>query len=100
MARMLFNQFQKELVNRGIDGQVAFMLTVVYEQLIDLAQQQEEMAKLMVTFADGVSKVISMQQADQKHLGALIKKVGSHGKEDGVSVETVAHDPNEFGRKK
>ncbi len=98
MAGMTFNQFQQELTRRNIEPQTAYMLAVIYEQMVEMGQQQEEMAKLMVTFAEGVAKVISMHQSDQQTLGKIAKRVGEYGKTPGVDVSSsVVDDPSDKG---
>lgn len=91
---MSFNQFTKELRDRGVDPRVAYFLSILYERQIDLGKQMEECAKICETLADATSKMLVMSQADQKHLSALIRQVNGH-KADGVDIHTehVTNDP-------
>lgn len=91
MARHSFNEFQRELIKREIPKNQAYMFTLIYERLVDTSQQLDEMARLLTTFADGMTKVITIQQADQRSLSTLIKRVQGHT--DGIEVKSVANDP-------
>ncbi len=92
---LTFNEFQRELQKRNIDPNTAYMLTLVYERLGETVRIVEEMAKLTETFADSVARMVIMNQADQKTMSEMAKKLGMVGRTPGVEVASVAHDPND-----
>jgi len=92
---MTFNEFQRELQKRNIDPKTAYIFTMVYERLAEVAQQQEELTNLMVTLANAVETITKMAQCDQTLLHTLSKRAGLLGKTPGVNVSTVANEPEE-----
>lgn len=87
--RLTFNEFQRQLNNRKIDPNVAYMLTVMYEQLGDLSKQFDEQLKVMVELANHLQSFANLRVADQHLLRSLQKRVLG----DGVDVASVANDP-------
>lgn len=88
-----FNEFQRELHKQGIEPKYAYMLTLLYERFGEVLSQQEEIAKIVVTFADTIEKVARMHQSDQQVLGELAKRAGLVGRTKGVDVQSVANEP-------
>jgi predicted HTH domain antitoxin len=85
---LTFNQFQKELRDRGIEGPVAYMFTLVYERLIETENQLTACAKLLESMADTMSGFAQLSEVQQREL----RKVVRGRQPDGVSVESVAWD--------
>lgn len=89
---MTFNEFQKQLINRKIDPQVAYMLTVMYEQITHVAQQGGEQSKLLLELANSMQGLVKLSESQIRDI-AILKR---GGRPDGVEVESVAHDPNDI----
>jgi len=90
-----FNEFQRELKKRDIPDNQAYVFTLLYERLSEVLQQQEEMAKLLLTYGDALAKMALMSQHDQKTLSTLAKRAGMVNKQDGVDVASVANEPEQ-----
>lgn len=88
---MEFNQFQKELRDRGIEGQQAFIFTMLYERLSDLAQQVTLSANLINELATVVNGFVDLHEHTQRQLRTMMR----HGRPDGVEVHSVANDPDD-----
>lgn len=84
-----FNEFQRELRNRGIDGHPAYMFTLLYERLSQLAQQQEQNAKATLAIAETIQSMVQLHEATQARVLDLYKSMH----ESGVDVGSVAPDP-------
>lgn len=83
---LTFNQFQKELRNRNIDPSTAYMLSVVYEQHVEVLKQVDAMASIINSLADTVGNVVNLHSVTTDRLQALNKMVT--GEVEGVTVST------------
>lgn len=81
---MTFMAFQKELQNRGIDGQTAYMLSLIYEQHIEVVKQVDAMATIIDALANTVGNVVELHRTTADRLVALKKMMT--GEVDGVFV--------------
>lgn len=84
--RYTFNQFQKELRDRNIDRQTAYMLSVVYEQHIEVLKQVELMATILNSVVDTVASFAALHEATQGKVMDLNKMMT--GEVEGVTVTT------------
>lgn len=87
-----FNEFQRELLKQDIDPKLAYLFTLMYERFGELLAQQEEAARILITFANTLEKSVMMQQVDQRTLGEVAKRAGLIGKTPGVEVNSVANE--------
>ena len=92
---MSFNEFNRQLQNRNIDKNVAFMLAIVYERLMDLGNQQVECAKICEVLANATAKTVAMQKADQESLAGLIRTVKGNQKGIEVHSEPISNEPTQ-----
>lgn len=83
---LTFNQFQKELRNRNIDPNTAYMLSVVYEQHIEVLKQVDACMNILNALAETVGNVVQLHESTQGRLQALNKMVT--GEVEGVTVTT------------
>jgi len=90
---LTFNEFQRELQKRGVDGPNAYMFTLVYERLSECMQQQEEVTKAVLMFAEQLQMFINLRELDIRDVEAVKKKVGVVGRTPGVDVHSVANEP-------
>jgi hypothetical protein len=90
---LTFNEFQRELQKRNIDGPNAYMFTLIYERLGECMQQQEEVAKAVLMFADQLQMFVNLRELDVRDVEAIKKKVGMIGRTPGVDVHSVANEP-------
>lgn len=86
-----FNQFQKELQNRGIDPQTAYMFTLVYERLIQVAQEVQQCSRITLEVVESLQGVVALNEELHKRLNQVAKGMFV----DGINVESVANDPDE-----
>jgi hypothetical protein len=59
---MNFNQFQKTLRDRGIDGPMAVILTMMYEQILENAKQLDACASVLIKVTDTVQNVVGLHE--------------------------------------
>lgn len=90
-----FNEFQRELQRRNIPDNVAYMLTLIYERLVQLAQEGNQQSKIVLSLATSLQAVVDITEADRKNIKALARG----GIPDGVDVHSVAIDPDEHKKK-
>lgn len=86
---LTFNQFQKELQKRGIEGHLAIVLTTMYEQVLEMGKQVDMCANTIASLADTVGNVVELHHVTQTRLGDLKQRMeGSvHSEElDGISL--------------
>jgi len=88
LNKFTFNEFQRELRNRNIDGQTAFMFTVVYEQMRDQQKQLEAATKIVAEMAQNMALFIDAAASQERAIKKLQKEV--RGEDDGISVKSVA----------
>mgnify|MGYP001564617391 CR=1 FL=1 len=86
-----FMAFQKSLRDRGIDGQVAFVLTQMYEEMLHLGEQVDMCASLILTTVESMQGVVNLNEVTQRRMSDL----ANYGKEDGIEVKSVANDPSD-----
>lgn len=82
-----FNEFQRELQKRGIDGHLAIILTEMYEQQRETAEQLTQTTSILVSLVDTVSNFVSLNDAMNGRLQELQKRVS--GEAEGVSLSSV-----------
>lgn len=89
---MNWNEFNKELRNRNIDPQQAYMFGLIYERQLEMAKQIDLAAKAVLEISKVVEKVVSVNVTMRNHIEALEKS----GRVEGVDVhsETILDDPN------
>lgn len=88
---MQFNQFQKELRDRGIDPQAAYMFTLVYERLIETEKQLTMASNLIMALTEITQNFVQLNEVQQRELKQFMRS----GRPDGIEVDSVAIDPNE-----
>lgn len=88
-----YNEFQRELQRHNIEAPVAYMFTMMYEQMSEMGKQLDDMAKIVELFANQLQGFVTLREIDAKDLEVLKKRLGSYGKVDGVEVKSVANEP-------
>lgn len=91
MASATFNEFQRELNKRISDPQVAYMFTMLYERFGQVLKEHEEMATMLVTFADQLSNFVALNEIQKKHIMDIALRVGAAKHSD---VKSVGRDPD------
>jgi hypothetical protein len=86
-----FNELQREIVKRKVDPNVGFLISLVYERLLETDKQLTEAVKLIDAMANSLAGFVELRERDQEALKRLMRD--SHM--DGVSVQSVANDPEE-----
>ena len=82
---MGFNEFQRELSNRGIDGSIAIVLTMMWEQILELTKQGDDGAKIMLQMAESMQNVVGMHEHLKDGIDAMKQRLG----EDDAIVQSV-----------
>lgn len=93
MPDLTFNEFQRELRSKNIDGPTAYILTLVYERLGECIKQQDEMANVILMVTEQLQRFVTLRELDMKDINNIKKKVGMIGRTDGVDVHSVANEP-------
>jgi hypothetical protein len=89
---MSFNAFQRELEKREIgDPKLRFILTLMYEQIAEVAKQGDQAAKVMLEMANSMEGIVGLHEETQRRL----QQVARQGMEDGIDVSSVANEPEE-----
>lgn len=89
MSFPTFNEFQRELQSRGIEGQQAYVFTLLYERLSHAAGEIEECAKAILALANSVQGFVGLHEATQSKLEQVLRG----RRPDGIDVMSVANDP-------
>lgn len=80
------NQFQAELRKRGIEGPLAYMFTLCYEQMVAQSKQLDEMTSMLLNFALLLEKFNTLDDETQTKL----KRLERRGLPDGVEILSEA----------
>lgn len=83
---MNFNQFQKMLRDRGIDGPMAVILTMMYEQILENAKQLDACASVLVSVTDTVQNVVGLHEHLKMGIDDTRKRLGIKDNEAVSSV--------------
>jgi hypothetical protein len=94
MPDLTFNEFQRELRSKGIDGPNAYMFTLVYERLGECMKQTDETAKVVMLLAEQLQAFCSLRELDMKDMENVKKRIGMIGKTPGIDVHSVAREPD------
>lgn len=86
---MSFMQFQRELENRQIPKQTAFMLATVYENVFEMSKQLDTLSSLLLKTVETMQGVVGSNEV----VLAQAKRLREFGKEDGIDVTSVVPDP-------
>lgn len=88
-----FNEFQRELRNRGIEGHQAIMFTMMYEQILEMGKQLDMCAKIIGELVDTVGNTVELHKNTQSRMKDLHQRIA--GEKDGVYLESVplTNDP-------
>lgn len=91
MSIMTFNEFQRALQKRGIEPKVAYMFTLIYEQMVELSKHGDEAAVIMLDMARAMEGIVGLHETTKSHVEALARR----GQTDGIDVASVANEPEE-----
>lgn len=86
-----FNEFQRELRSHGVDGPLAYFLTLIYERLIETESQLTLCTRLVDSMATSMEGFVQLNEVQQRELRMLIRG----GRPDGVEVASVANEPED-----
>jgi hypothetical protein len=87
---MTFNEFNKQLRNRNIDPQTAYMLAVLFEVQLEQGKQLDACASILQGLVKTVEAFVSLNETTQQKMLQLRRDLT--GEVDGV---TVASEPIE-----
>lgn len=93
MSGLTFNQFQVELRKRGIEGNVAVVLTMMYEQQREAVEQLDQAMKILLALTQTVENFVQLNEAMGGQLAQLRQRVGI---EDVVGSESMT-DEKDYG---
>lgn len=84
---MTFNEFQRELQKRDIPPNIAYMLTLIYEQVGQLAKDVDTQSKVALSLAESMQGIVGLHEETQRRVKSLGRRV------EGVDVRSVANEP-------
>ncbi len=70
-----FNEFQRELRQHGIDGKLAVMLTSMYEQQRETAEQVHQCATIIEQLVTTVASFAALHEATQGQVLEMHKRI-------------------------
>lgn len=73
---MTFNEFQRELRAQGVEGPMAHIMTVMYEEIRAQRAEVEEMAKILLHLTDQMQNLAGLMELDVKELDEIKKRMG------------------------
>lgn len=88
---MSFNEFQRELQKRDIPEQLAYVFTMMYEQVVEVAKQGDSAAKIMLEMANTMEKLTLLHHDTQKKVYEFRRS----DRDDNISVSSVANEPED-----
>lgn len=91
---LTFNQFQVELRKRGIEGNVAVVLTMMYEQQRETVEQLDQAMKILLALTQTVENFVQLNEAMGGQLAQLRQRVGI---EDVVGSESLTDEGDYHG---
>jgi len=83
-----FNEFQRELQKRGIDGPNAYMFTLIYERLIHVAKEVETQSEICLALANSMEGVVGLHEQTQRKM----KELAKHNQAEGIEVKSEPYD--------
>ena len=95
MPELTFNEFQRELRKRNIEGPNAYMFTLLYERLGEAIKQTDEMASVILLLTEQVQAFATLRELDIKDIERIKARTGMIGKTPGVDVHSVANEPED-----
>jgi len=88
---LTFNEFQRELQKREIPDNIAYVLTMMYEQFGEMAKQNDAAAKIMLEMARTMENLTLLHHDTQKKVFEF-----KRGERDfGIDVNSVANEPED-----
>lgn len=82
-------EFQRELNNRKIDPQTAYMLSLVFERMLQLSKDMDGATSIIAELANSVQSFANLHVHTQGQIKELLRR----GRPDGVEVQSVRNDP-------
>lgn len=90
MSIMSFNEFQRELQKRDIPDNLAYVFTVMYEQVVEVSKQGDMAAKIMLDMAHTMENLTLLHQDTQKKVFEFQRST-----RDDDLVRSVANEPED-----
>jgi len=91
MSVMGFNEFQRELQKRQIPDNIAYVLTMMYEQVVEISKQGDQAAQIMLALAQTMENMTMLHEDTQRKVQTYLR-----GKADlGIDVHSVANEPED-----
>lgn len=87
---MTFQEFNRQLQNRNIDKQTAYMLAVLFEVQIEQGKQLDACATILTSLVETVQRFTALHEATQGRLNQLKKDLT--GEVEGVTVASEPFD--------
>ena len=90
-----FNEFNKKLNKHVSDPGLRYLFGLMYERQVDLSQQNDMMAKVLLDMVTNVNAVVKMQGMQTQDIAGFQKML--KGEVNGVSVssESIVDEPEE-----
>jgi hypothetical protein len=71
---MTFNEFQRELTSKGIEGPHAYVFTLIYERLVHMGNEIDNNAKALLALANSVRAFVELHEVTQGRVMDILKR--------------------------
>jgi hypothetical protein len=71
---MTFNEFQRELRAKGIEGPNAEVFTLIYERLVHMGNEIDNNAKALLALANSLRSFVTLHEVTQDRVMAILKR--------------------------
>lgn len=91
MASQTFNEFQRELVKRNIPENIAYVFTMIYEEMLEMSKQNDAAAKIMLEMAKTMENLTLLHH----ETGRKVFEFQKSQRDFGIEVKSVRNEPDE-----
>lgn len=86
-----YNEFQRQLQNRGIEPRLAYFFSLIWERLLELAKQGDEGAEIMLQMANSMQGLVQLSEADRARAQRIARKMGAADGDPEVYSEAITN---------
>lgn len=86
---LTFNQFQAALKRHNVDPKIGYFLTMLFERQTHMANELEQMAKVVLSMANSLQGFVELNEVMQKRVERISRGMSA----DGVDVASVLPAP-------
>jgi hypothetical protein len=88
---LTFNEFQRELQKREIPDNIAYVLTMMYEQVVEVSKQGDAAARIMLELAKTMENLTLLHHDTQRKVFEFKRSE----RDFGIDVKSVMPEPED-----